>query len=202
MNLEDLYLLTRSLGSDVSRAALNQAFAQAESEVAGEWSEVWRKRLELVAAQLGISATPYFASIPMIADLVQPGAVALTVARVGDATRWILLEESDGDAVKIRDATESTAIRWVGESVLAAELGWSSAQQLHEWLIWQQVLPCQGAVSTAQATDQHGDHNPHDSAAHGHHGHAIPPLTRLFRILKPDRADIWPQFGIRSASVF
>ncbi len=188
MNLEDLYLLTRSLGSDVSRAALNQAFAQAESEVAGDWSEVWRKRLELVAAQLGIIATPYYASIPMIADMVQPGAVALTVARVGDTTRWVLLEESDGNTVNIRDANESTSTRWVGESVLAQELGWSSSQQLHHWLIWQQKFPCQGAVTETQATDHHGHQ---DDAAHGHHGHAIPPLTRLFRILKPDRADIW-----------
>lgn len=191
MNLEEFYRLTRSLGSDVSRAALGQAFAQAEREIEGSWNEVWRKRLELVAAQMGIAATPYSASIKMVADLVQPGAIGITVAQVGGTLRWILLEDSSGGAVKIRDADESSPSRWVGESLLASELGWSSPEQLHDWVIWQQTLPCQGAVSKEAGAAGHQEHAHDESAHHGHHASRIPPLTRLLRILKPDRSDIW-----------
>jgi len=194
MHLEEFYRLTRSLGSDASRAALGQAFAQAEREIEGDWSEVWRKRLELVAAQLGIAATPYSASIPMVADLVQPGSIAITVAQIGETTRWILLEDSSSNAVKIRDADQSSPSRWVGESLLARELGWSPPEQFQQWLIWQQTLPCQGAVSAVIGAEDPQHHGHEEAGTHGHHAHAVPPLTRLLRILKPDRGDIWAAF--------
>jgi putative ABC transport system ATP-binding protein len=194
MQIEIVQDLAAAVGVELSRPTLAQALGQAESEIQGAWADVWSKRLDHVSGRLGLRSTSLRVSIKAVADLLRPGVAALIESSLPGDKSWSILTASGGGAVKVLDPTHQLSA-WMSEPAFAAKLGIADQNTPVNCLIVEAALPCQTA-NTFTATDNAPshmktviDHHDHDThlAAHEH----LPPLKRLFGILKPDKSDIW-----------
>lgn len=123
-----------------------------------------------------------------ILPMVRNGFPVATL--VGESSReqaWWLLTRVKGGKIEIVDLRDGRA-RWVKQANLAENLGFESLDDIRCWLVCYPVF-MGDAVS---ASDHH--HQPVAGHENGHahgHSHGPPPLRRILRILRPERADIW-----------
>ncbi|MGC4006294.1 MAG: hypothetical protein QM811_25510 [Pirellulales bacterium] len=140
MHLDFFQDLVLHLEGEVPRADLADDVRRVEAEIAGDWTEVWGKRLERIGPRIDLRLDFVRRSITEIADLLQPGTAAIFLDRTASEPHWVMLTEAGGGAVKVHDPRTPDAPRWLGESEFAKSIDAASKATPVDCVIAQPAL--------------------------------------------------------------
>lgn len=134
----------------------------------------WQEAFGEASAAHGLRARPVFLSARDAVGAASPRTPLVTHRAPnadGGPPGWLaLLDRSWSRGLATRGQGPD---RWLGPAALAAELGAQDADALLPWLLLEPDLTAAGAAAPAKAKG------------------ALPPLRRLFELVRPDRVDLW-----------
>lgn len=170
-----LDLAAQEMKLPFDRVAARRRFGELDNDRRAGWGVRELNAIVVAAApgfQMRVNSMP--ATSAEATRLVRPEAPLGLLRRNGDGSLgWTLLTDHRGRRVKAYDSSFGTAPKWLSASGLETLLG-EAAVVSAEWLALQTLLPCSSAA-------HHSDHD-------AHHGQT--PLSRLLKLLSPDRGDI------------
>ncbi len=103
-----------------------------------------------------------------------------TITPEGQA-RWFVLKGRRGRFGGLADLDGDDSEEWLPLEGLTHRLGSDHPDTVLEWVIAQPAAP----MAEASRANQSPEHDHHPT-----HGHGLPPLRRLFGLLKPERSDL------------
>lgn len=159
------------------RVAARRCFGELRRELSDENGACEPNAIvEAAATAFGMKADLMSVSLGEAVQLIRPQAPLGLLRRNEDGTLgWMLLVDHRGRRVKHYDSIHGTEPTWTPQGGLSEPLRTGS---VGAWLAFQPLLPC--SPDPAGHDDDHG---------HGHH-HGEAPLSRLLKLLSPDRSDI------------
>ncbi len=96
-------------------------------------------------------------------------------------TAWLLIHKQRRRKFHITTADTGPSGRWVSRSELAELMGNPSPDELLVWVVVEPGTTCQATEAGSGAQSPHGPN----------HGPKLKPLARLWKMLSPERADMW-----------
>ncbi|MEM7413073.1 MAG: ATP-binding cassette domain-containing protein [Myxococcota bacterium] len=131
----------------------------------------WQEALENALDRHPLRARPTFLSALEAAGAASASTPLVTHGRSGDRGWLAILDRAPG---RVRAVSASGEDRWLRLEALAEALGRNDPEEPHPWMLVEPELPALGAVKPASKDSR-----------------SLPPLRRLFGLLKPDRSDLW-----------
>lgn len=163
----------------------------AAREISPTQSRAARLRLAHAASLMGLQVSVQNYSVREAIQYVSHEAplAIFTISREGSA-RWFILAEADGQKGKLADLGHGDLQGWHRAEEIAKSLGINNPDTVVEWLAGQPAKPMEGATSSHTEPESHAVAGHAGEHAH-HHVHHMPPVQRLFKLLRPESADLW-----------
>lgn len=162
----------------VDRSQLRRAIREAAEAIPGDSRVLWWRWIGEAAAELNLKCKVVDCTLEELYSLASAGA--RMIVHVSDADPWRAITGTRGKKFRLARAFAERPPHWGNESALRAFLGHPEPQS---------VLRCV-IIESAVAEDASASH---DQVGHpnrtGHHG-KMPPLARLWGLLRPERSDI------------
>jgi putative ABC transport system ATP-binding protein len=177
-SLTVLRKLVRAAGLEFDPIKAAAALRQAEADVPPTATRAARLRLAQAAAAMGLQLLTRQASTREALRLAAASTpLAAFVVTAEGTARWHLLVEGVGDRGRLARLAEGDPDELLSPDDLARRIGAVDADAVVEWLSGQPAAPLAEAVAVPA---------PHIEAHAG-----LPPLTRLWRLLRIESRDVW-----------
>jgi putative ABC transport system ATP-binding protein len=174
--LRALEAFAAAAGISFDRLLAARTLGEAERAVPGEDDLVWAHRLVEVGDSVGLRVRAMECSVHNAMTFVRQGIpVAALVQQNDGRLQGILLKECRGRRVLTEFLDRRAEDQWLGVRQVAERVSVSSPQAPRRWVMGQSALACDANQSVI------------DEASHEH----LPPWTRLIRLLRPERRDLW-----------
>ncbi len=148
-----------------------RTLGEAANSIPGDDWLAWSRRLVEVGETLNLRIRSVEATFDEAMKFVRNGTPVATCIEHEDGLVWITATASNGRKVKVITSDDERD-RWVTASSLRRQLGLVSSTSEARWSIGQPALSCSADIDNAPEKP-------------------IPPMRRLFRLMLPERGDLW-----------
>ncbi len=161
------------------RVVAKRAVQEAQRGWPGNEQDRWWKWLIEAGNSVGLRVQVAEFTTQQALQIVQEKTLAVHLSN--SATPWLLIRRQRRQKFHIITAETGRSGRWVSHSQLAALLGNPPREELLVWVVVEPAMPCY-QPSGVGYTETRGT---------GPHVQKLKPLARLWRMLAPERPDIW-----------
>lgn len=195
--------LLHDAGYAADRSDLRRLFREAAEAIPGDVSVLWWRWIGEAAAELNLKCKVIDCTFEELCTLARSGV--RLIAYVPDTDPWRAVTAVRGRKFRLARAFDERASHWGSQSELHAFLGAPGPQQLVRCAAIESAVIDEDANGHDEAGHYGSGHRgpghrgpgQHEQARHGegHHGDGhhgeMSPLTRLWRLLRPERSDLW-----------
>jgi len=161
------------------RVVAKRAVQEAQRGWPGNEQDRWWKWLIEAGNSVGLRVQVAEFTTQQALQIVQEKTLAVHLS--DSTTPWLLIRKQRRHKFHIITVETGRSGHWVSRSQLAAILGNPPQDELLVWVVVEPAMPCHQSSGAGYAGAR-GTEPPHQK---------IKPLSRLWRILAPERSDIW-----------
>jgi len=158
------------------RVITKRAVQEAQRGWPGNEQDRWWKWLIEAGNSVGLRVQVVEFTTQQALQIVRERTLAVHLSN--SATPWLLIHRQHRRKFHIITAETGRSGRWVTRSELATLMGNPPEEELLIWVVVEPALPCQQPLNAG-----HSGAMPHSLG--------LKPLARLWRMLTPERTDIW-----------
>ena len=182
-----------ALGLPFDHTGAKRALDQAEQDAPGEAQSRWIAWMTQAAKHLGVRVAHVRCPAREAVAMAKLGAPVLALAADDRlARRWVVLLDRRGRKARSVDL-ETRQESWIGQAEAARQAGLPGPDAPGDWLIAHPLAPCDSARDPWAGRHESAHSGKPGGAAHaGPMGHSsLPPLTRLWGLMRAERRDVW-----------
>jgi len=161
------------------RVVAKRAVQEAQRGWPGGEQDRWWKWLIEAGDSVGLRVQVVEFTLRQALQVVREKTLAVHLS--DSQTPWLLIHQQRRRKFHIITAETGANGRWVSRSELAVLMGNPSEEELLIWVVVESAMPCRQPSSAGHVGSQGTP--PHEPK--------ISPFSRLWRLLAPERADIW-----------
>ncbi len=159
------------------RTVAARALGEAERAIPGADWQAWSRRMVEVGESLHLRIRAVESNLDDALAFLRQGTPVATCAPGPDGTlKWMLLSEIRRNRIRVVATDNPDLDTWTHISKVRRTLRQSQKKSQCRWVVGQPALAC--------------DAPNHDTGRHKAQHH-LPPLQRLFGLLRPEKKDLW-----------
>ena len=160
-----------------------RGLGEAERAIPGDDTATWARRLVEIGESIELRVQLLESTLDEALAFVRQGIpVATRVAQADGALTWFLICEARGRRWRVKNPGSDKPDSWVSLDGLQRLVAQQAADPRCPWVLGQAALP---GLAVSGPAHGHGD-----LPGHGD-GHHLPPHSRLWGLMLPERKDLW-----------